>query len=308
MLTLKWSKSAKGYSLMVVASIFYGFMGLFVQFLSGFNIPSTIIAFYNPFIAFLVIFIYLIIWKREYLKLDAGILVYVILLGLVSQTISNQFYIAAIAKTTMSTAVVLNYTAPIFVVIMARFLYKELFTLPKIIALVVSLTGCFLTATGGSLEVLKLNAVGVLLGIASGISFAFLPIITKKLVGRCHYLTIACYTMAFGALFNFFLAGPRAIVSINYTRDIWVNLIGLGVVANALGYLLYTKGMAYGIQSSKASIINTIEVPVAALVSFIFFQEDIFGVKLVGIILVVLSVVIIEYGDRWIAKRKEIRT
>lgn len=297
--------SSKGYLFIAISSIFFGFSGIFVETLSTYNIPTNLMGFFRPLVAFIVFFIYLFIGKREYLKVDRKGLFYMGLLGFISQALFNRLYFAAIEKTTIATAVVLLYTAPIFVIIIARLLYKELFNLPKVIALVVSLTGCFLTATGGSLGVLKLNSIGLLLGLGTGFTFAFVPIISKNLAQRYHYLTIACYTMGFGALFSFVFFDPRIIFVTNYNIKIWANLIALGFFSNALAYLFYMKGMSCNIQSSKATIINTVEVPVAALTSLIFFKEYIFGIKLVGIILVILSVVIIEYGDKLLLKRDE---
>lgn len=305
-LILKLGQDTKGYLLMGLSGALYGSIGIFAGNLSNYNIPSYVIAFFSPFIAFLVIFIYLLVKKREYLKLGAKDLFYLMILGLTSQAISNQLFFAAVEKTSVAVATVLIYMSPIFVVILARFLYKELWTLPKMIALVVSVTGCFLAATGGSLELLKINSLGLLLGLGAGFTFALLPIMSKNIAGKVHFLTIACYTMGFGAIFSFIIIGPQAIWSIDYNINIGLNMIGLGVISNAIGYLFYTKGMSYGIQSSKASIITTIEVPVAALLSFIFFQEDIFGVKLLGIILVVSSVIIIEYGDQIMLKWSEV--
>jgi drug/metabolite transporter (DMT)-like permease len=298
MFKLKLLPTSKGYLLVAISGGFFGLSGMFVEILSAYNIPINLLGFYRPLIAFIMIFIYLLIRKREYLKVDGRGLLYIALLGFVSQTLFNQLYFATMEKTTIATAVVLLYTAPIFVVIMARFLYKELFNLPKLIALVVSVTGCFLAATGGSFELLKLNSTGLLLGVGTGFTFALLPIISKDLVKKYHYFTIALYSMGFGALFSLAFIDIRTIILIDYNIKIWANLIALGFFANAFAYLLYMAGMSYNIQSSKVSIINTVEVPVAVLTSFIFFQEYIFGLKLLGILLVILSVVIIEYGEQ----------
>lgn len=298
MMVLNLSPSSKGYLFVAISGVFFGLSGLFVESLAIYNIPTSLMGFFRPLIAFAIFFVYLLFKDRRYLRVDRRGLAFIALLGLVSQTLFNQLYFAAIEKTTIATSVVLLYTAPIFVVLLARVLYKELFTLPKILALIVSVSGCFLTATGGSLEVLKLNGLGLLLGLGSGFAFALLPIISKNLAKDYHYLTIACYTMGFGALFSTPFIHPREILMIDYNLKIWVNLIALGFFANALAYLFYTAGMSYNIQSSKASIINTVEVPVAVISSFLFFKENIFGLKLIGIILVVLSVVIIEYGEQ----------
>lgn len=300
MMILNCSPSSKGYFFVAISGAFFGLSGIFVESLSVYNISTPLMGFFRPFISFILFLLYLLFKNREYLKIDGKGLLFIALLGFVSQTLFNRFYFSTIEKTTITTAVVLLYTAPIFVIVMARILYKELLTLLKIVALIVSVSGCFLTATGGSLEVLKLNSTGLLFGLGAGFAFALLPIISKNLTKRYHYLTIACYTMGFGALFSLLFINPREILLIDYNAKVLGNLIALALFPNALAYLFYTIGMSYDIQSSKASIINTVEVPVAVFTSYIFFREDIFGVKLLGILLVILSVVMIEYGEQFL--------
>jgi len=58
-------------------------------------------------------------------------------------------YFSTIQKTTIATAATLLYTAPVFIAIMARIFYKELFTPFKTVAIPFCIGGCFFTATGG---------------------------------------------------------------------------------------------------------------------------------------------------------------
>ncbi len=301
---MKLSSSSKGYLLVALSGVFYGMSGLFVESLSAFHIPTSVMGFFRPFIAFIVFFLFLLIKKRSYLKIDPKGLASIALIGFTSQALFNRLYFTTIQRTTIATAVVLLYTAPIFVVILARILYKEPLNPPKISALIVSVVGCFLTATGGSLEVLRLNGAGLLFGLGSGFIFALTPLLNKSLVKRYHYWTIACYTMGFGSLFTLITIDPREIFLIDYNLKILSNLTALALLANALASLLYVMGMSKDIQSSKASIINTVEVPVAVLISFIFFRENILGLKLIGILLVILSVVILEYGEQVVQSLK----
>lgn len=305
MMVLKLSVSSKGYLFIAISGILFGCVGIFVNFLSAFNVPTNIISFFRPFISFIILYIYLFLRHRDLLKVDRKGLLIIALLGFFSQTLFNTFYFSSIERTTIATAVVLLYSFPVFVTIIARILYKELLTLPKIIALIISLTGCFLTATGGSLEVLKLNELGVLLGLGAGFAFSLVPIISKSLVTKYHQLTIVCYSMGFGSLFSFLFFNPRELFLIEYNTSIILNLLAIGFLVNTLAYLFYTTGISYKIQTSKASIINTIEVPVAVFVSFIIFNENIFGVKLFGVLLVILSVILVEYGENLMAKYKK---
>ncbi len=69
----------------------------------------------------------------------------------------------------------------------------------------------------------------------------------------------------------------------------------LGAVATALGYLLFITGLSKGgVESSKAAIIVTLEVPVSVIGSYIFFNQIIGGLKAIGIILVLVSVVVLQ--------------
>ena len=295
-MVLKVSPTSKGYLFIAISGFLFGCSGIFVNFLSAANVSINIINFFRPFISFIILFTYLILRHRNYLKVDRKGILTLALLGIFSQTLANTFYFYTIEKTSMATAVILLYTFPIFVTIIARVVYKELLTMPKIVALVVGLIGCFLTATGGSLEALSLNKPGLLLGIAAGLSFALVIIITKSLVAKYHQLVIVCYTMGFGALFNFLLLNPRDLFLLEYNMPIILNLFAIGFFVITLGYLFYTRGMSFNIQSSKASIVMAIEVPVAVLASFVIFNEHISNIKFLGIILVFVAIILLEYG------------
>jgi drug/metabolite transporter (DMT)-like permease len=49
-----------------------------------------------------------------------------------------------------------------------------------------------------------------------------------------------------------------------------------------------------GIEASKAGIISTVEVVVAVMVSYVFFDEQLVGIKLLGILMVIDSVVTVQ--------------
>jgi len=71
------------------------------------------------FFAFILLFLYLYLTDKSKLKINREILKYVIAIGLISQCLFNISYFTAIRLTSISTAVTLLYTAPIFIAIMA---------------------------------------------------------------------------------------------------------------------------------------------------------------------------------------------
>ena len=70
-------------------------------------------------------------------------------------------------------------------------------------------------------------------------------------------------------------------------------IMALGIVTCLIPYLLYTKGLE-GIENGTASILATIEMVVATLVSALFFQEPFGLANLIGIVLVFAGIVVMN--------------
>ena len=228
------------------------------------------------------------------LKVDLRGLVHISLIGLFSQFFFNLLYFSAIQKTTVATAVTLMYTAPIFIAIMARIFYHELFTPFKTVALFLCIGGCFFTATGGSMETLQLNLPGVLMGLGSGFTFALLTILSKAIINKYHQLTIIVYSIGFGLLFYLPFSRPLEVFQIDLALKAWLLLGSIGLISTVIAYGFYITGLSYGIEASKAGIISTLEVVVSVILSYLVFKEALWGWKLAGILMVVFSVVIVQ--------------
>jgi len=228
------------------------------------------------------------------LKVDLRGLIHISLIGLFSRSFFNILYFSAIQKTTIATAVTLLYTAPIFIAIMARIFYKELFTPFKTVALLLCMGGCFFAATGGSMETLKLNLPGVLMGLGAGFTFALLTIITKAIINDYHQFTIIVYSIGFGLLFYLPFSHPLEIFQMNLPLKLWLLLCSIGLISTAIAYGLFITGLSYGIEASRAGIISTLEVVVSVILSYLVFKEEIWGWKLIGILMVMFSVIIVQ--------------
>ena len=284
----------KGYLMIATAGMLWGTVGFFVTKLLAAQVPLSTIIFWRMFFAFIILFLFLFFTDRSRLIIDRSILIYVIALGLISQCLFNICYFSAIKLTSIATAVTLLYTAPLFIAIMARILFHEFFTKNKVLALALCVTSCFLTATGGIWENLQLNWQGILLGVASGVTFGSLPIISKYISPKCHPYTIVFYSIGFGLLFYLPFSQPMFLSPSNHKLVIWFYILSLSIISTIIAYLLYIGGLATGIEASKAGIISTIEVVVSVIISHFAFQEQLWGWKLIGILMVIGSVIVVQ--------------
>lgn len=284
----------KGYLLVGIAGTLWGTVAFFVTKLVDAQLPLSTIVFYRMFFAFLSLFFFLLFTDISKLKIDRVLLKYVAAIGLISQALFNISYFSAIKLTSISTAVTLLYTAPVFIALMARIFFQETFTKNKVLALLLCVTGCFLTITGGSLQSFQLNFKGILFGLAAGITFASLTIISKPIAEKYHPYTIVFYSIGFGTLFYLPFSEPMLLLQSQISLLTWFYALSLSIISTVIALIIYFSGLATGIEASKAGIISTIEVVVSVLISFLFFQEKIWGWKLMGILMVMGSVVVVQ--------------
>ena len=287
-------RHTKGYMMVAAAATLWGTVGVQVQTLFNYNLSLQSIVFWRLFFAFIILFFFVFFTNKKWLIIDKKGLIYLALMGLFSQMLFNLFYFSCIQKTTIATAVTLLYSAPIFIAVMAKIFYKELFTPVKTVALFLCMGGCFFAATGGSAAVLKLNLIGVLMGLGAGFTFSLVTIISKAIIRKYHQLTIIVYALGFGLLFYLPFSHPLIIFQKNLPLEVWLLISSFGVISTALAYGFYITGISYGIEVSHAGIISTLELVVGVILSYLIFKEAFWGWKLVGILMVVFSVIIIQ--------------
>ncbi|MBA7563620.1 EamA family transporter [Candidatus Atribacteria bacterium 1244-E10-H5-B2] len=297
-------RQTKGYLMVAAAGILWGTIGIQVKTLLNYQLSVQAIVLWRMIFAVLILFPFIFFTKREILKVDLRGIAYFSLIGICNQFFFNILYFSAIQKTTIATAVTLLYTAPIFIAVMARIFYKELFTPFKTAALFLCMGGCFFAATGGSIDTLKLNLPGVLMGVGAGFTFALLTIITKAIINDYHQLTIIAYSIGFGLLFYLPFSHPLDIFQMDLAFKAWVLLGTIGLIATVIAYGFYITGLSYGIEVSKAGIVSTLELVVSVILSYLIFKEALWGWKLVGILMVVFSVIIVQLDKILPAKNK----
>lgn len=247
------------------------------------------------FFGFISLFIYILIKDKSLLKIDKRGIFQSLCLGIFCHALYNLFMFMTIDATNVATAVAFLYTSPIFVMLMARFIFKESMNLFKIIALFLAVLGIYLTVTNGDTSNLALNTKGLLTGLASGFTFGLSTIISKASVAKYRQETILTYTFLFAFIFSLLFSNPLEFFKVGYEPLVYVFIIMLGVLSTATSYLFYLNGLKLGVSSSRASIISTLEVPISVVGEILVFQDKILFWKIVGIVLIMASVLIINF-------------
>lgn len=283
----------KGYILVLLAGTCWGMMGVLTRGLSETGLNSFQIAALRPSVAVLFYVIYYLIRNPKIFKIDLRGLLFFLIYGVI--TLDGMFisFTYAVEYTSIATASVLLFTNPIMVIIMSRILFKEKFTKKKIMALILTIVGCFLIVKAYDQNALKLNLQGILWGILSGFTVALQNVLGKFGTKKYDYRTQITYSFIFAAIFLWFLSSPVQLLdSINNQKTL-ILVIAIGFFATVIPNGAFLKALQY-IESSKASIITSVEPIVAALLGYFIYNEKLEFLQIIGIVTILIAVYFIQ--------------
>lgn len=275
----------------------WGIIGLFIEALSAAGFSALQIVTLRVVSASVMLVVYLAVAKRELLRIDLSDSLSFIGTGIFSIVFFNWCYFTAIEEVSLSIAVILLYTGPVFVALMSWLLFNEPMTRRKVAALVLTLTGCALVIRLIPLGDQRISFFGFLVGLGSGFGYALYSIFGKHALKKYHPLTVITYTFIFASILLIPISGFSIEGSKLQSAYVWANIIGLGFFPTALAYLLYTSGLSM-IESSRASIMATIEPVVAMMLGVLVFNDILTAYQLLGIVLILVAVVLIQQRGR----------
>ena len=154
--------------LIIIAACFWGSMGIFVRRLTAFGFDSIQIVSIRVTLAALIFSVFLLIRDRSGFRIALRDIPLFLGLGLGSILFFTVCYFAAITIMPLSTAAILLYTSPIWIMLMSALFFHEKMNGKKVIALLLAFGGCVLVS-GISGEGITLT--GLLLGLGSGIGY-----------------------------------------------------------------------------------------------------------------------------------------
>lgn len=227
---------------------------------------------------------------RSIFRVERGHLKYFFGTGVISVVLFTVCYFSCQQLCSLATASILLYTAPSFVMLMAALLWREPVTRRKLLALLLTLTGCALVcgAAGGSLTV---TLPGLLLGLGAGFFYALYSIFGRYALRYYSPLKCTVWMFIFAAAGSAFLIRPRELVLLD--GRLGLTAVVLVVVSTVAPYLLYTTGLAR-VESGKASIMASLEPVTAALLGVLVLGEPMSAATAAGILLVLSGVYILR--------------
>lgn len=195
-------------------------------------------------------------------------------------------FVIATKLTTAANAIFLQYTAPIYVLLLEPLFYKERFRRSDLLTVAVCIAGMSLFFVG---KLRPQDVSGNLTALASGLCFAFYVLLLRH--PRAQQVNRAS-SVIYGNLLIVLITAPAGLAALPaMSATDAVSIFFLGVFQLGVAYTLFTLGMARGVRSLDAGIIGYIEPVLNPLWVFLALGERPSVWALVGGAIIVAAVV-----------------
>ncbi|QDI92446.1 EamA family transporter [Salicibibacter halophilus] len=294
---------AKAYLCALSGAAAWGLIGIFVAPLYARGFTAWDVVAIRAVLSFVFLFLLMLLFFRPQLRTYFRDHLFFAGAGILSMAFFNYFYFEVFAQSSLSLAVTLLYTGPLFVTLLSRLFFKEPFTPRKMFALFLAIIGCAFVVGLLPFGEAQVPLQVLVMGILSGFCYALYSIFGKAVSHRYSAFTITTYTFFYAGIFMVITSDVWGKLDAFVYPDVWISALLLAIVSTVLGYLLYTTGLKH-IEASKASILATVEPIVAVITGVLFLGDYLLFWQVLGIVLVLYSAILVTQNSHKIRKRK----
>jgi drug/metabolite transporter (DMT)-like permease len=285
-------------------AVFTGRVTILDQYLG--KIDPLMLAQARTTIALLVLVPLVLLKSRTSLKVTGRHLAQFFPLGILGLAASNYFYYLAIERTSVATAIVLQYVAPVWVLIymVARKLQRP--TAQRVLGVLLAVIGCALAVgvfAGKSvfpwlmLSGVHFSTIGVLAAELAAVSFAFYNVYAQHLLQTYRRFTVLVYALVWSAAFWIVVNPPWKIIAQHYTGAQWIFLIVFSMTSMLIPFSFYFSGLQY-LDPTRAVVTSCLEPVFAIVLTAVILGEWVSPIQVLGMLIVLVATVLVQRPDR----------
>jgi len=249
----------------------------------------------TTFSFFVLLVILLLLRGRKGLQLPRRDLLHTILLGILGVAASNYFYYLAIQKTNVATAIILQYTAPAWVLLYLVARGQQKATVQRVTAVALAVLGSAL-AIGVGGGGFRSNALGLMAAVLASFSFAFYNLGGHDILARHDRWKILLYTLASATAFWIVVNPPWKIVAAQYEAGQWLFLVVFAMTSVLLPFSLYFAGLQH-LDATSAIVGSCLEPVFSIVIAAVVLGEGVRPLQALGVIIVLAAIILVEMPD-----------
>jgi drug/metabolite transporter (DMT)-like permease len=215
--------------------------------------------------------------------------------------ISNYFYYVAVQRTNVATAIIVQYTAPVWVLFYVVARGQQKLSLQKVVAVALAVTGIALVigvvGTPSDGRALRLDSYGLIAALLASFSFAFYNVAGHRILARYDRWRVLVWTLTAAAAFWLVVNPPWKIVAAHYAPAQWLFLFVFSMISVLGAFSLYFLGLQH-LEPTRAIIASCLEPVFSIVLAALLLGEILRPIQTLGIVFVLAAIVIVQRPSR----------
>jgi drug/metabolite transporter (DMT)-like permease len=282
-------RKSKGIFYAIIGSIFWGLSGTAAQYLfSEQGVESVWLVSMRLVCAGILLLLWylaekgwhelLVVWKTPRAPLRLVLFAYFGMLP------SQLTYFMAIKYGNASTATILQFLGPLFILLYLTIADRRLPRRVDVISIVMSLFGTFLLVTQGRLDHLALAPLALIWGVAAGVSAASYTLLPRQLLKTFDARLVIGWAMMIGSVP--FLPFLKTAAPAKITGGLIFGVLFVITIGTMFSYLLYLKSIQF-ISPSTTGMLNAFEPLTATIMTVLLLHTKITPIEVAGALFII---------------------
>lgn len=309
------SSLARGYAAALGAAAVLSTTAIFIRHLTvTYAIPALVLAIWRDVFVVVTLLPILLIVRPVLLRPGRRHVPFLVIYGVVLATF-NAMWTLSVAYNGAAVATVMAYCSAAFTALLGWWLLKEELDWGKVGAIVLSLGGCVLVAGALDPSVWRMNPLGILTGVLSGLSYAGYSLMGRSASQRgLSPWTSLIYAFGFAALLLLAVAQlpvpggaprPADLFWLGPSLPGWGLLFLLAAGPTVAGFGLYNVSLVH-LPSSVTNLIVTLEPTFTAVTAYLLLGEKLTVIQGLGGLLILGAVVFLRLHQGHTARRRRL--
>jgi drug/metabolite transporter (DMT)-like permease len=221
------------------------------------------------------------------------------LLGILGIAASNYLYYLSIQRTNVATAIILQYTAPVWVLLytVARGAQGRRPSLRRIAAVGLAVVGSALAVGFVGSGGFRMDTVGVVAALLAAFSFAFYNVGGHSVLARYDRWKVLLWVLVAASTFWIFVNPPWKIIAAHYGWQQWAFMLVFSLLSVLGPFSCYFAGLQH-LEPTRAIVASCLEPVFSIVLAALVLGELLRPMQTVGIVLVLVAIVLIQLPER----------
>lgn len=275
---------------LISAMTIFGTIGIFVKYIP---LPSSMIACVRGFVGVLFLLLVTLLKQTKISFVDIKKNLLLLFISGAFIGINWILLFESYRYTTVATATLCYYMAPIFVTLASPFVLKEKLTIKKVCCITVALIGMFFVSGIMNPSSLNMNPTGILCGIGAAFFYSCVILLNK------HIKDISSYDMTMTQLFVaslvilLYVLFTENLSTLTLTLPSIILLLLIGTLHTGFAYMIYFSSIT-DLKAQTVAIFSYIDPVVAIILSAIVLHEKLDIFSIIGAVLILGSTLFSE--------------